>query len=69
MREGLSYLYNVYVLGLEVARAIEAVGAKLAFGQANGFDEGLQCVELQRGEVESFTNLLYQALILGCACC
>ena len=52
---------------LEVAGAIEAVGAELTLGQADGLDEGLHGVELQRGEVETLANLLHQTFILRCA--
>ena len=43
------------------------MGTELALGQADSFDEGVYSIELERGEVEAFTNFLYQALILGCA--
>ncbi len=43
------------------------MGAELTLGQADGLDEGVYGVELKRGEVETFTDLLYQVLVLGCA--
>ena len=43
------------------------MGAEFALGQADGIDEGVHGVELQRCEVEAAAYLLHQALILGCA--
>ena len=43
------------------------MGAELTLGQADGLDESVYGVELKRGEVETCTDLLYQALVLGCA--
>ena len=49
-----------------MTRTVEAVGAELALGQADGIDKGIHGVELQRGEVEAAADFLYQALILRC---
>ena len=61
------YRMIVGVGQLKVAGTIETVGAELALGQADGFNEGLHCIKLQRSEIKTFANLLYQALILGSA--
>ena len=41
------------------------MGAEFALGKADGIDEGVDGVELQRGEVEAAAYLLHEALILG----
>ena len=56
---------NVGLFQCEGRRAVEAVGANLAFGQANGLDEVLELGKFEAAEVEAACYLAYHALIFG----
>ena len=62
---GLVIAAGVWRLVLAATRAIEAVGAELALGQADGLYERLKLVEFERGEVQLAADLLHHALIFG----
>lgn len=49
----------------EAARAVEAMGAELALGQAYGLNEILERVKLKRGQAEPVAHYADHALVFG----
>ena len=52
----------------EAARAVEAMGAELALGQAYGLDKILERVKLQRSKAKALAYNLNHALVFGRTC-
>ena len=49
----------------EATRAVEAMGAELALGQAYGLDKILERVKLERSQAEPVAHDAYHALVFG----